>query len=265
MKGIKDTGYIREFDPRMATEKITTFIKNYMDNAGFSRAVIGLSGGLDSATCAFVVARAIGSENVSLINMPYRASSPESREDAELVAKSLGIELDILDITDPVDAFFEHRSRPDRLRLGNACARMRMIALYDIAAEKDALVVATGNKSERYLGYTTLWGDMAGAYAPIGDLFKTDEKALAAFLGVPDKLINKTPTADLWADQTDEGEMGITYQNADRIIHMIYEQNMTPREVTESGESQDDVDTVITRYRASRFKTRLPVYPSLAD
>ncbi len=178
---------MEHFDPSKATEKTVDFIKKYTEDAGFSRVVLGLSGGLDSATCAYLAVRALGRENVKLVNMPYKGSSPESQADAQLVADSLGIPMDIVEITGPVDSLFDGRPAPDRLRLGNACARMRMITIYDIASEWNGLVIATGNKSESYLGYTTLWGDMAGAFSPIGDLFKSDEKALA------DKTCRKDP------------------------------------------------------------------------
>ena len=251
------------FNPAQVTEKIIDFIRDYLEGLPYSKAVMGLSGGLDSATCAFLVERAIGKENTILVNMPYKISSPKSQEDAQILADSLDIPMQVFDISAAVDSFFQDKNNVSNLRIGNVCARVRMIRLYDIAAESESLVVATGNKSERYLGYTTLWGDMAGAFSPIGDLFKSDERALASYLGVPEKLINKIPTADLWADQTDEGEMGIKYSNADRLIHLIYEKKRDPKELISQGYDEEDVLTVVKRYKSSRFKCRMPIYPAL--
>ncbi|MFP4458792.1 MAG: NAD+ synthase [Candidatus Zixiibacteriota bacterium] len=254
---------MKSFDPAKTKNTIIKFIRNYINDSGFSKLVVGLSGGLDSATCAYLASKAVGKENVYLFNLPYKISSPESREDAQLVADALGIELDVYDITPAVDALMRKRSSPDKLRLGNVCARMRMIVLYDFASELNALVVATSNKSESYLGYTTLWGDMAGAFAPIGDIFKTQEFEFAEYLGVPEKVIQKPPTADLWEDQTDEDELGLSYEQADNILHNIVDLGHSPENVEAMGFSRENIDRVMNLYIRNKFKSHMPHYPQI--
>jgi len=251
------------YDSSKVKEKIILFITNYMKKSGFSKLVLGLSGGLDSAVCAYLAVEAVGRKNLLLINMPYSISSPQSYDDAKRVAETLGIEMLLFPITKMVDALLSDRPTSDRLRIGNICARSRMIVLYDFASENNALVVSTGNKTERYLGYTTMWGDMAGAFAPLGDIYKSQERILARFLSVPDLIIDKTPTADLWENQSDEGEMGITYLIADQILFRLFELSQSDEEIIEAGFRKKDIELVKNMYSKNEFKRRLPEYPLL--
>ena len=171
--------------------------------------------------------RALGPENVLGVMMPYRTSSPESKADAEVVARSLGMRTELVDISPMVDPYLALGSGNDRVRGGNVMARERMIILYDISQREKALVLGTSNKTELMLGYGTLFGDMASALNPLGDLYKTQIWQLAKHLGLPDKVIDKKPSADLWAGQTDEGEMGFTYQDVDRLLYCMLDERRT--------------------------------------
>ncbi|NLH06714.1 MAG: NAD+ synthase, partial [Chloroflexi bacterium] len=195
----------------LARRVITLFIRNEITRGGFKRAVLGLSGGLDSALVAYLTAEALGPENVLAIRMPYRTSSPESLEPAQLVIDALGVRHDTVDITPMVEPLFERFPDMDASRRGNVMARQRMIILFDQSAAWNALVVGTSNKTETLLGYTTIYGDNAAALQPIADLYKAQVRQLARAVGVPEAIVNKAPSADLWPGQTDEGELGYTY------------------------------------------------------
>ncbi len=246
-----------------AREIIVDFIAEYIDSAGSDGAVIGLSGGLDSAVSAALAVEAIGSDRVFAVALPYRISDPRSLEDAQKIADHLGLDLETVDISPAVDAVAQSRSNLSKLRLGNICARMRMIYLYDISAERNLLVVGTGNRTERILGYSTLWGDSACAFSPIGDLLKTQERELARFIGLPEWVIEKTPTADLWQGQTDEGEMGITYAEADQIIFARFDQGKSPEQLADAGFDKSKVELVLRKYEWSEFKRKPPAFPEL--
>ena len=203
-----------------AIEVITGFIRSQLEQTGFKRLVVGLSGGVDSATVAFLAARAIGADNLLAVRMPYRSSSAASEADAMRVVTALGCHTELIEITPMVDPMLALISGDDeatlRVRRGNVMARQRMIVLYDRSAAFDALVAGTGNKTEALLGYGTLHGDMAAAIAPIGDLYKSQLRAVAGELGVPEEILAKPPSADLWPGQTDEGELGATYDDLTR-------------------------------------------------
>ncbi len=246
-----------------ARRLIVDFIGDYIRGSSTDGVVIGFSGGLDSSVTAALAVEALGTDKVRAVSLPYCESDPCSLRDAKKIAEHLGLKLEIIDITSAVDAVVEKRASISKIRLGNVCARTRMIYLYDFSAEKNLLVMGTGNRTERLLGYFTLWGDAACAFTPLGDLLKTQERELAKIIGLPDWIITKTPTADLWKDQTDEGELGITYDQADKIIHAIFDLGISPEEAIRSGFKRERVELVINKYNSSEFKRRLPAYPEL--
>ncbi|MGZ8502497.1 MAG: NAD+ synthase, partial [Candidatus Limnocylindrales bacterium] len=198
-------------DTAVARRVIVGFIQGQLRQAGFERTVLGLSGGIDSALVAYLVAEATGPERLLCVLMPYRTSSPASRSDAEEVVRRLGCASEVADITPMVDGFYGPDTDASALRRGNFMARMRMSVLYDRSVTWNGLVVGTGNKTESLIGYTTVFGDSACAFNPIGDLYKSQVRQMAAAIGVPDEIIAKAPSADLWPDQTDEGEGGFSY------------------------------------------------------
>jgi NAD+ synthase len=235
------------------------FLLDETRNAGFSRGVVGLSGGVDSAVTAYLAVGALGRENVRAVLMPYKTSSRESLADAKLVLDALGMPSETVDITPMVDPCLAALRVDDRLRAGNIMARQRMILLYDISARERGLVLGTSNKTEFMLGYGTLFGDMASAINPLGDLYKTQVWQLAAALGVPAGIVEKKPTADLWSGQTDEGELGFSYGDVDRLLFAMIDERRSEQELGEMGFDGRFVRTVQTMVRRSQFKRRPPV------
>jgi NAD+ synthase len=220
-----DAAPLPQIDPARAIEVIVGFIREQMAQAGFERLVIGLSGGVDSGTVAFLAARAVGAQNLLAVRMPYRTSSEASETDAMRVVGALGCRTERVDITPMVEPMLTLIADDDpaalNVRRGNVMARQRMIVLYDRSAAEDALVIGTSNKTEALLGYGTLHGDMAAALSPIGDLYKTQLRAVARELGVPEEVVAKPPSADLWPGQTDEGELGRSYESLDRALYAL--------------------------------------------
>jgi NAD+ synthetase len=209
-------------DPALTARWLEAFLIDEMRHRrGLGRAIIGLSGGIDSALVAYLCARALGPENVYAVRMPYRSSSPESLSDAQRIVDALGIHAETIEISDAVDGYLKHAPDADPRRKGNVMARMRMLVLFDQSARRNALPVGTGNKTERLMGYFTWHADDTPPVNPIGDLFKTQVWELARYLGVPNQVIDKPPSADLEANQTDESDLGITYAKADRILNLI--------------------------------------------
>lgn len=248
------------------TRKILTeFIKTEITRAGFNRTLLGLSGGIDSALACFLAAEALGAENVLAIRMPYKTSSQESLDHAQLVIEQLGVQSLTVPITAMVDPLFEKLPDMDKRRRGNVMARQRMIILFDQSEAFNGLVLGTGNKTEILLGYSTLYGDSACALNPIGDLYKTQVRELAKAVGVPEVLINKAPSADLWTGQTDEDELGFTYEQADSLLYLLIDKRLTPEECVERGFSKDFVKTVIRRVYKNQFKRVLPPTAKLSD
>lgn len=241
-------------------EKILTdFIAREVGRVGVARVVLGLSGGVDSAVSAALAARALGAENVLGVMMPYRSSSKESLADANTVASALKIDTMIVEITEQIDAYFAKFSDASERRRGNKMARERMTILYDQSAARSALVLGTSNKTELLLGYGTLYGDMASAVNPIGDLYKTQVWTLAEHLKLPKSVIRKAPTADLWEGQTDEAELGFGYHDVDRLLYRLVDERASRAELLELGFQADFVDRVRGLVQSSQFKRRLPV------
>ena len=245
---------------------LTGFIDNEVRKAGFHRVVVGLSGGVDSSLSAYLAAEALGPQNVWGILMPYRTSSPESAEHASMVVRALGINSLTVEITPMVDAYFTMFSDADQVRRGNKMARERMTVLFDHSARLGALVLGTSNKTELLLGYGTLHGDMASAVNPLGDLYKTQVRQLSRHLGVPAAVVDKQPSADLWEGQTDEAELGFTYEEVDKVLCLLVDQRY---EVTELvGERLFDekfVRAVARRVQTSQYKRRLPVIAKISS
>ena len=243
-------------------EVITGFIRAQLEQTGFRRLVVGLSGGVDSATVAFLAARAVGADNLLAVRMPYRSSSAESEADAMRVVTALACRTERVDITPMVDPMLALISGDDgdalQVRRGNVMARVRMIVLYDRSAGFDALVAGTSNKTEALLGYGTLYGDMGAAFAPIGDLYKSQLRAVAGALGVPDEILAKPPSADLWPGQTDEGELGASYDDLDRILFALVDRRWTAERCVAAGLDPTLVAWVQQRVARNEFKRQTP-------
>jgi NAD+ synthase len=247
-------------DTDAARRIIREFIRAQLRQAGFEKALLGLSGGIDSALVAYLVAEAIGPERLLAVLMPYRTSSPESRADAEEVVRRIGCASELVDISAIVDGTFATTSGAEAspLRRGNAMARARMIVLYDHSVTWQGLVVGTGNKTETLIGYTTLWGDSASAFNPIGDLYKTQIRQVAQAVGVPDAIIRKAPSADLWPGQTDEAEVGFSYAEVDRILFRLVDRRWSIDEVVADGFARATVERVDRMVAGSEFKRQVP-------
>jgi NAD+ synthase len=239
-------------------KNLTDFINRQITQAGFTKAVVGLSGGLDSALSCFLAAGALGAENVLAVRMPYRTSSPDSLEDAQRVIDVTGVHSLTIEITDMADALINRFPEMDRLRQGNIMARMRMVVLFDQSAAFQGLVVGTSNKTEILLGYSTLYGDAACAFNPLGDLYKTQVRQLSRAIGVPREVIDKPPSADLWAGQTDEAELGFTYEAVDPLLYLLVDQGYSPEECVKAGFSDEFVSRVVERIRRNAFKRVMP-------
>jgi NAD+ synthase len=243
---------------------LTKFICSEITRAGFERAVIGLSGGVDSTLSCYLAAEALGPENVIAIRMPYRTSSTDSLEHSQLVVDLLGVNSKTIPITGMVDPLFENFPEADRVRRGNIMARARMIVLYDQSEASGGLVVGTGNKTEILLGYSTLYGDSACALNPLGDLYKTQVRQLARAMGVPAAIIDKPPSADLWVGQTDEEELGFTYEEADQLLYLLVDQHYRPEECVEEGFGEQFVHEVVDRIRRYQYKRVMPPVAKLS-
>jgi NAD+ synthase len=244
---------------------LTDFIRAQVSGAGFSRAVVGLSGGVDSSLAGYLTVDALGPENVLAVRMPYRTSSAASLEHAQLVIDNLGVNSLTVAITDMVEPLFERFPDADQIRRGNAMARARMIVLFDQSKAFEGLVVGTGNKTEFLLGYTTLYGDAACAFNPLGDLYKTQVRQMAHAMGVPEVIIAKPPSADLWVDQTDEGEMGFTYENVDQLLYQLVDEARSPEECVSAGFGLQFVKSVISMIRKNAFKRVTPPIAQVND
>lgn len=251
---------MREIDLYKEVENIKKFIVNTLNKTTFQKVILGLSGGIDSALSSALCASALGSENVIGVMMPYKSSSPKSIEHAKLVAQTFKITYDIIPITSMVDAYFDE-FEPDAnlLRRGNRMARERMCILYDLSAKYKAIVVGTSNKSEIYTGYCTQYGDSACAFEPFAHLYKTEVWQMAKILKIPDVIIDKKPTADLWEGQTDEEDIGISYYTIDEILHFILDEKIGKEEIIKRGFTDHDIELVLKKIEYSEFKRRMPL------
>lgn len=245
-------------DPANEAERVEAFIRSELKSAGLSKIVIGLSGGVDSAAVALLCARAAGPENVFAFLMPCRTSSPESIEHAQAVAEAAGIAFEKIEITAAVDALEEMLPADDRVRRGNVMARVRMITIYDQSAKEGALVAGTGNRTETMLGYTTLHGDSACGFRPIAHLYKCQVRQLAAYLGVPEEVVLKPPSAELWHGQTDEGELGFSYDEVDWLLFNMLDKNKDDDALQAMGFKLEFIQRVKTLVDKSEFKRRMP-------
>ena len=245
-------------DTDVARQVTGQFIRGQLRQAGFERAVVGLSGGIDSALVAYLVAEAIGAERLLCVLMPYRTSSPDSQADAEEVVRRLGSASELVDISPMVDGYFARDPDASPLRRGNFMARQRMAVLYDLSVTWGGLVVGTSNKTESLIGYTTLFGDAACAFNPIGDLYKSQVRQVAAAIGVPDAIIRKAPSADLWPGQTDETEAGFTYPVLDRLLFWRIDRRRTDEEMAGLGFDPELVRRVDRMIATSEFKRQVP-------
>ena len=245
-------------DTAIARRVIAEFIRGQLRQAGFERLVLGLSGGIDSGLVAYLAAEAIGAAKLLCVLMPYRTSSPASQADAEEVVRRLGCASELVDISPMVDAFFASDPDASALRRGNFMARQRMAVLYDRSVTWGGLVVGTGNKTESLIGYTTIFGDNACAFNPIGDLYKSQVRQIAAAMDVPEAIIRKAPSADLWPGQTDEAEADIRYPLLDRLLFWRIDKRRSIDELVAMGFERALVERVDRMIATSEFKRQVP-------
>jgi len=248
----------------LARRLLVAFIADEVGKTGASRVVLGLSGGVDSSLAAALAAQALGAANVLGVKMPYRTSSQESLQHADLVAARLGIETMTVEISPQIDAYFERFPDASASRRGNKMARERMTILYDQSARTGGLVLGTSNKTELLLGYGTLFGDMASAVNPLGDLYKVQVWDLSREVGVPLEIVDKPPTADLWVGQTDEAELGFSYAEVDRLLYAMIDLRYGHDELVAAGFAASFVEAVAGKVQRSQFKRRLPVIAKLS-
>ncbi len=254
-----------EIDPAVTAEWLVAFLRDELSvRRGILRAVVGLSGGVDSAVTTYLCARALGPENVYAFRLPYATSSPSSLADAQLVVDALRIHARTIEITAAVNGYLQYEPDADARRRGNVMARTRMLVLFDQSAKLDALPIGTGNKTERLLGYFTWHADDTPPVNPLGDLFKSQVWELARHLGVPKALIEKAPSADLVADQTDEADLGISYARADAILAQLL-LGYSDAAMVERGFEADEVALVRHRVDATHWKRHLPTTAMLSN
>ena len=249
----------------LARNILVGFVKSEITRVGYTRAVIALSGGIDSALSCVLAVEALGSENVLAVRMPYKASSRDSLDDAQLLIDQLKVQSETVEITDMVEPLIQHDPEMSKIRKGNLMARARMIVLYDRSEAFKGLVVGTSNKTEILLGYSTLFGDSACAFNPLGDLYKTQLRQLSRALNIPASIVDKPPSADLWEGQTDEGELGFTYEEVDKLLYLLVDQRYSPQEAVEAGFDEKFVNIVVTRIRRNQFKRMQPPIAKISN
>lgn len=266
----KDLPKIDEYNFPIILKHLTYFIKDEVLKTGINKVVLGLSGGIDSAAACYLASNALGKNNVTALLMPYKSSSKASLEDALKVVDTLGIPYYIIDITKQIDNYF--KTEKDgiegddvRIRMGNKMARERMSILYDYSYKFKSLVLGTSNKSELLLGYGTIYGDMASALNPIGDIYKTQIYQLARLLGIPESVIKKPPSADLWLGQSDESELGFTYEAADSLMYLLIDKMYKPEVVISLGYNESLVNVIYDRIKKSQYKRRMPLIAKVSE
>ena len=245
-------------NPSIARKMLTGFIQDEIAKVGLHRAVIGLSGGIDSALSAFLAAEALGADNVLAVRMPYRTSSADSLDDADQVIKAFGLSNTTIPITEMADPLINRFPDMSNTRKGNIMARLRMTILYDQSVAWGGLVMGTSNKTEILLGYSTIYGDSGVALQPLGDLFKTQIRQLSAALDLPTSVQTKAPSADLWAGQTDEGELGFSYADVDQVLFLLVDERYTVQEVVDEGFAPAFVQDVWRRVKINHYKRTMP-------
>lgn len=248
-----------KIDLKKTHEELVNFLREKISKTGLKKAILGLSGGIDSALVAYLLRDALGKENVYAIMMPYKSSNPQSLAHAKLIVDDLGINAKTIEITDMIDIYFKNQEDASMLRKGNKMARERMSILFDNSAKEKALVIGTSNKTEIFLGYSTQFGDSACAINPIGDLYKTNVWDLSEYLGVPKEVVKKKPSADLWEGQTDEEELGLTYKDADEILYRILEEKKSIEEIENEGFDLEIIKKIIDKMKKSEYKRNMPL------
>jgi len=250
-------------DTIKVSDILQKFLKEEVSKAGFEKVIFGLSGGVDSSVVAYLCVRTFPKENISALIMPYRTSNPVNMQHAEMVAKDLDIHYETREISPMVDEFFKNDPDASDVRRGNRMARERMCLLYDYSAKLNSLVIGTSNKTEILLGYGTIFGDLACAINPLGEMYKTQIWQIAEYLGVSKEIINKPPSADLWTGQTDEGEIGYTYKHMDELFYYMIEQQYSNEQLIEKGFSEEMITKIKKMMKASAFKGKPPVIAKL--
>jgi NAD+ synthase len=253
-----------KINPAFAEKLLTRFIKEELSKFGFKNGILGLSGGLDSTVCAFLAARALGPKHVVALIMPYKDTFGKDVKDAAEVAERLKLKFQILDISPMVDAYYLNYPTESRILRGNKIARERMSILYDFSEREKALILGTSNKTELLLGYGTIHGDMACAINPLGDLYKTQIRQLARHMKVPEKILRKKPTAGLWAGQTDEGELGLSYKRIDKILYHMIDLRKSKKDLISAGFPENEIEKIIGLIKSSEFKRHLPPIPKIS-
>jgi NAD+ synthase len=254
-----------DVDPKRATEMLVAFLREEVGSAGMQRAVVGLSGGIDSALSLVLCVHAFGAQNVLAVLLPYRTSNADSAAHAHLCADRFGVERRLVDISPMVDGYVATNGVTDATRRGNVMARCRMTILYDLSVPWRGLVVGTSNKTEMLLGYSTQWGDAAHAVNPLGDLYKHQVVQLARHLDVPREVIEKPPSADLFEGQTDEADLGFTYAEADAVLHRMVDLRMKREHLIAAGFSAELCDAIAKRIVRNQYKRRMPVIAKLSQ
>jgi len=249
----------------LAEKILVGFIRSELGRVGFKRTLMGVSGGIDSAVSLYLSTKALGPENVLAVRMPYQTSAPDTLEDAQFMIDDLRVQSMTVDITPMVDPLIQYYKEMSKIRAGNIMARMRMIVLYDQSVPFNGLVMGTSNKTEMLLGYSTIFGDAAAAIQPIGDLYKTQVRQFARHLGVPEKVIAKAPSADLWEDQTDEGELGFTYAEVDRLLYLLIDQRYRPETCVDEGFEPAFVERVVKLMQKNHYKRVMPPIAKLSQ